>query len=306
MIYSLDVRFEPLHELINSLHTYICRKSYKKIDLTPSWAKETRQRLTPRLAALLDETQVDDDWMCAYLLVHLCPNGINAEAFLSWLESLTPGDLYELMSQYTQQFPENMAGFRSKILLLFSLWNDEYFRHIDPAILRVLDQEAQALKAGLPSDSPQEFVDRTTNGLLFKPVKGLELLVLIPQYHFQPINVINYFGKVTLCHYAARIYFGEDGFMSPHDYRVLRSLGEKSRLKILQFLHQGPRSYTEIVRHLKLSKGITHDHIFKLRSAGLIHAHVEGENVTEYSLRLEALQHMHDRVLEYICKPPVS
>lgn len=305
MTYSLDVRFEPLHELLNSIHTYICRKSYKKIDLTPSWPKDIRQRLTPKLAALLDDTEVDGDWRCAYLLVHLCPDGSSAEAFLTWLESLTAGNLYELMSSYINQFPENMGAFRSKLLALFSLWNEEYFRHADPAILEALTKEARTIQAQLPAADAPEFVDRTTNGLLFKPIPGLEKLILIPQYHFQPVNVINHFGRVVLCHYAARIYFGDDGFISPHDYRVLRSLGEKSRLKILQYLYHGPRSYTEIVRHLNLSKGITHDHIFKLRSAGLIHAHFEGENLTEYSLRPQAIHLMQERVLEYIRKEPV-
>jgi DNA-binding transcriptional ArsR family regulator len=300
MAYSLDVRFEPLHELINSLHTYICRKSHKKIDLTPSWAKEIRRKLSPGLAALLDETEVDADWRCTYLLVHLCPDGRDAEAFLSWLEGLTPGGMYELMSPYTNQFPENMGAYRSKTLKLFSMWNEEYFRHQDPAILELLSREAKSLQAQLPDSDAVEFVDRTTNGLMFRPLQGLEQVILIPQYHFQPVNVIYHFGRVTLCHYAARVRLEDDGFISPHDYRVLRSLGEKSRLKILQYLHQGPRSYTEIVRHLKLSKGITHDHIFKLRSAGLIHAHFEGENLTEYSLRSKAITGIQGRLMEYI------
>ncbi|NEW05021.1 winged helix-turn-helix transcriptional regulator [Paenibacillus sp. SYP-B3998] len=285
---------------MNSLHTYICRKSHKKIDLTSSWAKETRKQLTPDLVGLLDQVEVDNDWKLTYLLVHLCPDKRGAEPFLTWLESLTPGDLYELIAAYSNQFPTNMAVFRSRTLSLFTQWNEQYFRQLDSAIIHSLSSEQQARKEALPVMTSDAFVDETTNGLLFKPMKGLEELILIPQYHFQPINVICYFGRLTLCNYSARIYFSDEETLSPHAYRMIKSLAEMSRLKILRYLHHGPRSFIEIVRHLKLSKGITHDHISKLRSAGLIHAHFEGETLTEYSLRAGALQHMHNKLLGYI------
>ena len=57
----------------------------------------------------------------------------------------------------------------------------------------------------------------------------------------------------------------------------------------MRYLYQGPRSFIEIVRHLKLSKGITHDHLSKLRGAGLVYAHFEGESLVEYTLRPRAL-----------------
>ncbi|MDU0201961.1 ArsR/SmtB family transcription factor [Paenibacillus sp. MAH-36] len=298
--YIIHTTFEPLHELINSLHTYICRKSYKKIDLTSAWAKETRKRLTPEFASLLDQTEVDSNWKLTYLLVHLCPDKQQVNQFLSWLEGLSPGDLYELMSEYSSQFPDNMAAFRSKTLSLFSQWNELYFQHMDPLIIQRLQGEAEDRKALQPTMEPSAFVDKTTNGLCFKPMKGLEKLLLIPQYHFQPINVISSFRQLTICNYAARIYFNDEEDLPPHEYRIIRSLAEMSRLKILRYLHQGPRSFIEIVRHLQLSKGITHDHISKLRSAGLIYAHFEGETLTEYSLREDALLHLQNKLTSYI------
>lgn len=300
MDYRVDVRFEPLYELINSLHTYICRKSHKKIDLSSSWAKGIRQRITPELASLLAETEVDGDWKLTYLLVHLCPGGRNAEDFLGWLEGLTPGDLYELLSAYGNQFPNDMGKFRSRNLAIFSQWNEQYFSHIDPAIPASLRKEEQERNKALSVMKREDFIDQTTNGLQFKPFDGLERLILIPQYHFQPINVIYHFGNMMVCHYSSRIYFGGEELLPTPEYRIIRSLGEMSRLKILRYLHKGPKSFIEIVRHLGLSKGITHDHITKLRSAGLIRAHFEGETKVEYSLRLETLQQLQNKLIEYI------
>ncbi|REE81197.1 regulatory ArsR family protein [Paenibacillus taihuensis] len=299
MTYSLDIRFKPLYEVISSLHAYICKKSHKKLDLTETWPKQARQRFTPELVEILDSLSIDGDWKLTYLLVFLCPNE-DAAGFAEWLRGLTAGALYELMSPYGNQFPANMTVFRDRTAKLFELWDKQYFQHIDTALINRLDEDVRIRKQALPSLDPAQFVDETSNGLYFEPVKGLEKLVLMPQYHFQPFNVVHHYGSLTVCHYAARIDMDEDDFLSTHEYRMIRSVAERSRLKILRFLHKGPRSFIEIVRHLELSKGITHDHIAKLRHAGMLTAHFEGETLTVYSLRIGALAQMYGKLMEYI------
>ncbi|WP_258171443.1 transcriptional regulator [Paenibacillus sp. R14(2021)] len=299
LAYSLDVRFKPLFEVMGSLHAYICRKSHKKLDLSPSWAQQVQQRITPELSDLLDGIGIDGDWKLTYLLVHLCP-GEDAADFVEWLKGMAAGDLYELMSPYSNLFPAHMGDFRDRTVRLFQQWNEQYMQHVDPEIIERLHVEAMKRKQALPASDPFAFVDETTNGLQFAPMNELKQIILMPQYHFQPINVVSYFGKVTLCHYAARIYLGDEDFLTPHEYRMIRSVAEKSRLKILKYLRQGPRSFIEIVRHMELSKGITHDHISKLRNAGLLTAHFEGETLTAYSLRTGALEQIHSKIMGYI------
>lgn len=60
MAFRLDVQFEPTHELINSLHAYICRSSHKKIDLSSNWAEMARMSLTLEFANMLDVTNIDE------------------------------------------------------------------------------------------------------------------------------------------------------------------------------------------------------------------------------------------------------
>lgn len=300
MDYRVDVAFEPRYELLSSLHTMICRKSHKKIDLTPAWVKDTLKRITPEFASILGDIEVDGDWKTTYLLAYLCPDGASPEEFLAWLEAKTPGDLYELIAEYSQQFPKDMGQFRSRTLTVLSGWHEQYFRKLEPEVIGALRSEANERIAELAHAEPLAFIERTTNGLTFTPKEGLEKLVLVPQYHFQPMNVIYHFGKITLCHYSARIYMGGETDFPPHEYRMIRALAEQSRLKILRYLSGGPRTFTEIVRHLKLSKGITHDHVSKLRSGGFIRAHFDGEAVSEYSLRPEMLDVMHRKLVDYI------
>lgn len=301
MAYQLDIEFKSLYELTSSLHTYICRKSHKKMLLAPDWAKEVGGSLTPEFASLLSRMEVDADWKWTYLLVYLCREGEEAEDFLAWLERKSVGDLYELMAEYGQPFPKDMGEFRSRTLSVFSQWNDQYFKRTDPAIRESLRQDAEKRKRERDAGGGfRDLAERITHGLVFEPKEGLERLVLVPQFHFQPMNVIYHFGKVTLCHYSARLYRDKPSSFPQHEYLTIRALGEQNRLKILQFLHQGPKSFSEIVRHLNISKGITHDHISKLRRGGLIRAHIEGEAVTEYSLRLKALEEFQKKLMAYI------
>ncbi len=299
MTYQVHIMFKPLHEAMSSLHAYICRKSHKKLDLPSSWAAEVRDRLTPDFAALLDKLAIDANWKFTFLLIHLCPAD-DVAGFAAWLRGLSAGEMYEMMAPYSSQFPEDMAAFRELTVFVFSRWQEQYFHSADPAILERLRQVEEERKAVLPGSEEKAFVDETTNGLVFETMPGLEDLVLIPQMHFQPVNIISHFRRLTICYYSARIDMSEDDFLSAHDFRVIRSLGEKSRLKILRYLHGGPRSFIEIVRHLQLSKGITHDHVGKLRSAGLIHAHFEGETLTVYSLRKGTLERMQTALKAYI------
>ena len=295
----LEVQFTPLFEALGSLHTYICRKSHKKIDIGASWVEDVRRRLAPEFAAALDRYEIDHDWKLTYLLVALCP-AEDIDGFLAWLERKSAGDLYELFSPYIKQFPERMGDFRDRALRVFSEWNRQYFREADPRIIGMLEREERDRRAALTRMPAETFIDETTNGLMFKFTPGLERLLLVPQYHFQPMNVVYSYGRLTICHYAARVYFDEPDFLSTPVYRMIRCLGEKSRLKILRYLHSGSRTFIEIVRHLQLSKGITHDHLSKLRMAGMIRAHFEGESLTEYSLRPEALELMQRQLMDYI------
>lgn len=303
MNYGLNLQFRPKFEFMCSLHTYLCRKSHKKLDLTPSWAEKVREQLSPELSALLEKMDINAEWKLAYLLIVLAEQAETPEEVIAWLESLTAGDLYERFAPYGNQFPADMNKFQSQIIQVLKLWNEQYYRNCEPDVIhQALCQQTQARnnQYSLQQTSLETFIDDTTGGLVFEPVEGIDTLLLIPQYHFQPVNIVYQYGRLLLCHYSSRIDLHQQDFMSAHDYRMIRALAEKSRLKILRYLHEGPKSFIEIVRELKLSKGITHDHVSKLRSAGLIYAHFEGENLTEYSLRLKGMEQMQQQLLNYI------
>lgn len=299
--YGVDVAYGPVFELLSSLHTFICRKAYKKTDLSSDWAEQVRDTLSPSLSRLLASMEINADWKVIYGLVCMLTDQVGIAEVVDRLESRTTLELNEQALAYGIPLPDDMEKLRRQLQLL-SGWYEEYFRHVDSSILSGLEQEAEQRNKEKDVYSTVEWVDRTTNGFRFEPSEGLARVLLVPQYHFQPINIIYRFGSLLLCHYSAGIYVQEDDFLSPQEYRMIRSLGEKSRLKILKYLYQSqnPRTFIEIVRHLKLSKGITHDHIFKLRASGFIHAHFDGETLLGYSARLSAVNEMHSSILGYM------
>jgi DNA-binding transcriptional ArsR family regulator len=299
MDYEVEVQFHPIYELVSSIHTYICKKSNKKIELGTPWAAEVSRGLSPELLEALEETDLDNDWKLLNLLIYLCPVKESVESVLEWLSGLSVGEMYETLAGYVSLFPGQMEQYRSRMVFLLSEWNRQYFRGCNPDITRRLQEHAEERRLALIGCSVADFVNKTTNGFYFMPVDGLRKLVLIPQFHFQPINIIYSFGPLTLCHYAGRIPVSEEE-IPPSMHRTLRSLGEKSRLKILKSLGGERKSFTEIAKLAGISKGIVHDHITSLRSAGLLHAYIEGENVTAYSLRLEGIQQMNELLLDYL------
>ncbi|WP_370656195.1 ArsR/SmtB family transcription factor [Paenibacillus pedocola] len=299
MEYEVEVQFKPIYELVSSIHTFICKKSNKKIDLGTAWASEVAKGLSGELLSALEETELGNDWKLLNLLIYCCPAKESVESVLNWLENLSVGDMYETLAAYVSVFPVHMEQFRSRSLFLLTEWNRQYFSSSDPEILSRLQHHAGERNQELQGNQTSNFVNTTTNGFYFLPVEGLRRLVLIPQFHFQPANIIYSYGSLTICHYAARISVTDEE-LSPFMYRTIRSLGEKSRLKILQSLGGERRSFTEIAKMAGISKGIVHDHIFSLRCAGLLHAYIEGENVTAYSLRLEGIHRMNELLFDYL------
>ncbi|QAY68566.1 transcriptional regulator [Paenibacillus protaetiae] len=283
-----------------SLHTYINRGSHKKIDLPLSWIEETSSKLTPELNEALQRMKLDDEWKSAYLLAMLCPDKKSAEQFLGWLDKLDTKQMKALFAEYSHPYPDDLEQYRTRITALLREWHLQYFSKLDPAIGHALEQEAKARSKMLQKLPAESAIDETTNGLMFRPLPGMSQLILIPQYHFQPRNIVYHFDHYIVCFYNARLYFGDPDTIPTPDLNLLRSLGEKNRLKILRYVAEKPRTFIEIVRYLGLSKGITHDHLAKLRNAGLLYAHLEGENVTEYSIRTKSIYQVENKLLHYI------
>lgn len=64
--------------------------------------------------------------------------------------------------------------------------------------------------------------------------------------------------------------------------RILKSLGDTSRLKIVQLLLQGECSVSDVVRSLKMPQPQASHHLAILRGCGLVHTRREGNKVINF------------------------
>ncbi len=301
--YRVEVDWAPAHELVASLQAFVMRRSHKVMDLAPGWAERVRKQLGPELAAELTGKQ-DTPLLPPDILIRECPGERDVDGFLGWLESLSPGDIYERLAPRTPEdakFPKDLGAARDGLVRTLRAWDERYFRTIDPAILSGLAAEAAARRAELPPASPEDYVERVTRGVFIEGAPDLEVVVLTPQYHARPFALYADYRGLTTLSYAAEVIPLKPGQPPPTLLRTARALADESRLRILRFLSDGVRSFTEVVRFSRLAKSTVYHHLVILRAAGLVRIrHGRGGAVDRYSRRPGALAALKDGIEEFL------
>jgi DNA-binding transcriptional ArsR family regulator len=301
MTYMVEVRFAPANELILSLYTFLCKANHKRIDLGPEWIKETTQKLDKSFVAELKQNEHWEDWGLLQLLVWQSPYSENVEEFLTWFIGLPIGEVYERLAMYINTFPQDMSGLKNQMCETLKKWYDQYFKHLDADLIAALRSEAEKGDILQKKMDPVEFVEYVTNGMYFEPTEGLQKIILVPQFHSQPINLVHSYQGVTICHYSIHSFPTVKEDDPPQTiFRSIRCLSDKTRLRILRFLASGPKSYTEILRHIGMAKSTVYEHLLLLRSSGLIRAHVVGSTTQSYSIRLEAIDQLNKELHRYL------
>jgi DNA-binding transcriptional ArsR family regulator len=210
-------------------------------------------------------------------------------AFLSWLAGLSAGDLYERIVPYylahNMEIPKDMAAERDREVEILAAWDREYFSSVDPDILAGLQAEADAKRKLIETMRPVELIELATEGLVFEPDNHIECVLLVPQYHHRPWIIYDRFGPIQLYSYSADVVPRAPGEPSPGLLRVARALSDESRLRMLHYIAESPRTRNELARLTGLSRSTVHHHTVSLRAAGLIRVRDAGEKNSTYSLR---------------------
>jgi DNA-binding transcriptional ArsR family regulator len=160
-----------------------------------------------------------------------------------------------------------------------------------PDVIPALQRAAEDTRAMATTMSPEQLVERATNGVTFRPAPDIAGVVLIPSAVVRPWVVISDHGSLRIfCYPVAEEYLsGEPA--SPPDYVVdfYKALGDEKRLRILAILAEADAGLADLTGKLDLAKSTVHHHLRILRSAGLVRVTV-GDDEKGYSLRAEALE----------------
>jgi DNA-binding transcriptional ArsR family regulator len=308
---QLVVDWAPAYELVLSWLCFTHQKLHPRLDLGPAWLKDVRRRLPPDFTiarprgAAKDRNTPKDEHDLLLLLARACPVGPDAAAFVTWLAQLTPGAAYEALAPRVPdagpRLPRDFSAWRDPLVSALGVWDSYYFSTIHPDILSGLDHEADSLKAQLPSPTPLQLVEQVTNGLCVEPTPDLRQITLIPQYHERPYNHQSAEQGNIILFYPADVLSSTAEDRPPSGLlRLTRALSDESRLRILRFLANGPRTLTAVARFAGLSQPTVHHHLAQLRVAGLVRIHFTLSGSTRYSLRQRALDQLAQQLGAYL------
>lgn len=308
----VEVDWAPAYELVMSLLCLVTFSKHGLIDLGASWAQEVRQRLPDDLGARLSRKNAasalnlkEDDLLL--LLVRVCPEQPrDATTFLHWLSQLTAGEAYEALAPRLPdtgpRLPRDFTSWRDRGLEVLNTWNSAYFATVDPAILDGLRDCANSLQRRLNSP-PQALIEEVTNGILVEPTASPLTVTLVPQYHQRPYNndAVEQAGIIIL--YPAELEPASSGMPPARLMRLTHALSDESRLRMLRFVADGPRTLTEVARFIGLSQPTVHHHLVHLRAAGLVRVHFVVGSPNRYSLRPHALEQLSNQLGTYLQAP---
>jgi DNA-binding transcriptional ArsR family regulator len=308
-MYRVEVDWAPAYELDQSFGALLAGSDQKVMDLGPAWARQVRQRLDSRLLALIPPLQQRRHGDLIQLLIWQCPGERDADSFLRWMRSLSLGELYELLAPHAREepsaLPRDLIGMRDRVGEALLLWNEQYFRHVDSAVLAALQADADRTRLRVDTVPPETLVEETTNGVYFAPEPLPELVLLVPQWHFRPWNIFAGFRHMQVIKYPVDALPPIAGEPPPGLLRLTRVLSDESRLRILRFIAGEPRTFTDLVGLTGLSKSTVSHHKITLRAAGLVRVIATGDpgrgkKHSSYELRPHALDALSARLRAYL------
>ncbi|MDR6225858.1 ArsR/SmtB family transcription factor [Desmospora profundinema] len=311
MPFQLKVEYSPIYELTTSLHLYLEKKAHRVTDLGKSWVKEADTKLQPglkkKLTQMMEQSEEAfwDKKLFQYFLAKTTldsPAKEEVDGFLDWLSGQSSEDLY-MNVDWREQWGLSMDEWKSMHQLVVEVvdqWNQQYFRHIDPAILHVLKEDADRKQRLSERLDAVEVVEQATKGIRLQPINEVRTLILIPQYHYAPINLFEYGNPLT---WKYAVDFPPQSSDDPPRslVRFSSSLGDPNRLRILRFIAEEARSFMEIVHYVGLAKSTVNHHLVHLRAAGLVQLDYHPDKGTGlYRLREKALDQVGSELKAYL------
>lgn len=300
MSYRVAVEFAPAYELVVSLVTFVAKRRPRTLELGADWAAAAGQGLDLSVFGPIAEL----DMLGALLpVVRSCAERGDAQAFVAWFGALSPSAFQDLIASGMPPEKRGSHDFRplhAPLLRALTAWHEHYFRQLDPALLAGLAADAEAMRGLSETTAPTQLVELATGGVEVAPTPDLQLVVLIPQHHFRPINLYLHLQGLSLYAYPADVLPPEPGAPPLALTRLTGALADTSRLKILRLLASDAFTFTEVQKEMGLAKSTVHHHLVTLRAAGLIRVHDLRADGAKYSLRPAALDLIGARLGAYL------
>jgi DNA-binding transcriptional ArsR family regulator len=300
MAFTIEVRFHPLYELLNSLLVFSHPSFYKKTDMGLEWRKSIIKKIGSDFTDLLNPDHV------GLLSDYIFTQPVSTLSIDQWLEELIRTNMYEVMDHLqnlsragTDKYSSFVESYE-KTLQLVMKWKEEYFDQLDPAMISTLEEDCLQKKEQVPHYTPLDFIEKVTNGFVLTGFDDVQKIILHPAFHSSPI--------VTFAHYEHLHFYGYPVDISPITAEEPTSsllqkgiaLSDKNRLKILRFLGNEEKSFTDIVKFIGLAKSTVHHHMVLLRASGLVQIILSPTATERYRLREQGLETIFQNYHQYL------
>jgi len=310
MPFLIESDYSPVYELYISLQAFIETRRHALLDLGKEWAVKVRHGLQKEFLTKLGHIKADLlPQIIIPSLVWKTPSPYREDVskYLDWLSSLSAHDAFNLLQAAAS--PEllskcsDIQKARDQAVEVLNHWYEQYYRAVEPELAPKLVEMAELQKTAAKGANPEDFIERLTFGLRMQPISATRTVVLVPQYHYSPWNVYNLLRDALIIYYPANIDTPEPGKPSLALLRLTRALSDENRLRILRFLSEGPRSFSEVARFSGLAKSTVHHHLVALRASGLVRILVADGNPGNpdgFTLRPDVAEYVTRQLNDYL------
>lgn len=298
MDYRVSVDYSPVYEVFVSLGVYLF--PLKTSPQGTEMRKQVLQRIDNDTKNRLNALKESVEQRALFLLVWQCPNKFDVQDCISWLSKLTAGDLYELLNPHLQNlgklFP-SLIDWRNSLVEALRIWLDVYDFGLKTDLFENLQSHAEQKRLELQNENPSDVLFKTLRGVRVIPGNGLKEVVLVPGYHFSPVNLR--FDLVDRIVYQYPVFVEEEPAKSKL-IRRLHTFADTNRIAILRALSDKDKRFTDISKLTELPKSTLHNHLLTLRDAELITIKSTLAKPDRYTLNRPALQELTNEFSEFV------
>jgi DNA-binding transcriptional ArsR family regulator len=186
------------------------------------------------------------------------------------------------------------ASFGERYLKALQSYQEVFFSEEETRIgsaLQIAVAQAQARAAQIPVET---LIEELSRGVRLENDLDWQELVLVPSYWISPLVVFEELGSgQELFLFGARpaeVSLVPGELVPESMLRVIKTLGDPTRLRILRYLAQESITPAELARRLRLRAPTVTHHLNLLRLAGLVYLTLGEKGQRRYATRPEAVE----------------
>lgn len=303
MSYELKIDVSPVYELLDSFMLYVTRKWVSNLDIGHEWVRDLDNRIPPQQVLALRQAAdwPFSDYDVLYAWAYSRGPASKVTQFLDELEACSPTDCFLRSTPFFPDFTlDECIRIKSGYVPLLRLWYEQYFRHVEHKMLALLIEDAAEKKMLESKMDPEALIEFASGGVVLEDIPDLKTVVLLPTVHNRPLNTYCFYTTLMIIQYPVEVPTDNEEEPPLVLLRMTKALSDPTRLRLLRYLADEPKTLWEIQSDLHQSSEMLMHHLLTLRVAGLLRIHLSGEGNERFSIRTDGASELQMFLESYI------